>query len=180
LSVSDAVAVAPDGPSVASLIQMAIQEVLSGQVGGGPNLLLGNVTVVVMDTYATITNAVDIVHGHSHVMLLLMPPWPCSLLNVMNDTYWQNNLDLVGSVQWNTPLGQCQVFNLPSPNFGVSASSINLGLTMSSTIQLELCWSFEMDIGYSNVTGMFLDVTDTNLITYVPLHKRNFPAAAYI
>jgi hypothetical protein len=59
-SLSDAVAVAPDGPSVASLIQMAIQEVLSGQVGGGPNLLLGNVTLVVMDTYATMAHAVYI------------------------------------------------------------------------------------------------------------------------
>jgi hypothetical protein len=98
----------------------------------------------------------------------------------MNDTYWQNNLDLVGSVQWNTPLGQCQVFNLPSPNFGVSASSINLGLSMSSTIQLELCWSFEMDIGFSNVTGMFLDVTDTNLITYVLFHKRSSSTADYL
>jgi hypothetical protein len=87
----------------------------------------------------------------------------------MNNTYWQNNLDLVGSVQWNTPLGQCKVFNLPSPNFGVSASSINLGLSMSSTIQLELCWSFNMDIGFSNVTGMFLDVSTTNLISYAQL-----------
>jgi hypothetical protein len=38
---------------------MAIQDVLSGNVGGGPNLLLGNVTLLVKDTYADIAHATD-------------------------------------------------------------------------------------------------------------------------
>jgi hypothetical protein len=36
---------------------MAIQDMLSGKVGGGPNLLLGNVTLLVKDTYVSSRSA---------------------------------------------------------------------------------------------------------------------------
>lgn len=93
----------------------------------------------------------------------------------MLDT-WKDNITMATSVEWNVPLGQCKKFNLLKPNFDLSASSINLGLTLETDVAFELCWSFDMTLGYGNATGFFMDVTKDQDLTYVhPMCKGREP-----
>jgi hypothetical protein len=83
---------------------------------------------------------------------------------------YRENIELANSVEWYAPLGQCMVFNIGNPSFNAKAGGgLNLGLSMSSNIKFELCWSFDLTLGFAK-TGFFLDMTRPDEITYV--HSR--------
>src|SRR5690348_7851142 len=81
---------------------------------------------------------------------------------------WQDNINNATSVSWNIPLGQCKMFNIANPKFAVSVNGLNLGLSLSTNMMFELCWSFNLTLGFSNEQGCFIDVTGKDEISCVP------------